>query len=242
MTAVGERFVVCGSRPWNRRTYEQRLAAGPGGSWEFVCTPEELGQALARGPAPRFIFFLHWSWIVPADVVAANVCVVFHMTAVPFGRGGSPLQNLIARGFDRTTLSAIRMTDEVDAGPVFLTRDLSLAGTAEQVYLRADRLGADMILEIIDRDLMPHDQDGEVVHFTRRHPAESALPGDMDDLDAIDAFIRMLDAATYPKAFIDHGRLRIELTRSARYDGVVIADARISVRPSPTAAEPEVPT
>ncbi len=37
-----------------------------------------------------------------------------HMTDVPYGRGGSPLQNLIARGHTSTKLTAMRMTAEVD--------------------------------------------------------------------------------------------------------------------------------
>jgi methionyl-tRNA formyltransferase len=44
------------------------------------------------------------------------------MTDLPFGRGGSPLQNLISRKIYNTKLSAIRVVKELDAGPVFLKK------------------------------------------------------------------------------------------------------------------------
>ena len=42
------------------------------------------------------------------------------MTDLPFGRGGSPLQNLIVRGYKETMLSAIKCVGEVDAGPIYI--------------------------------------------------------------------------------------------------------------------------
>lgn len=229
---AGQRFVVAGSRPWNRRTFELELAGRPG-TWVFVATPDELLAALSEGP-PRFVFFLHWSWIVPAEVVVEHECVVFHMSAVPYGRGGSPLQNLIARGHDRTVLSAIRMTEEIDAGPLYLQRDLTLEGTAESVYLRADRLATAMIAELLETEPTPVAQTGEPVVFRRRQPAESRIPDDLNDLDRLVDHIRMLDAEGYPNAYIDHGPLRFTFRRAARYDGRASADVSITVREEET--------
>jgi methionyl-tRNA formyltransferase len=229
---AGQRFVVAGSRPWNRRTFELELADRPG-TWVFVATPDELRAAL-DGASPRFVFFLHWSWIVPSDVVTEHECVVFHMSAVPYGRGGSPLQNLIARGHDRTVLSAIRMTEEVDAGPVYVQEDLSLDGTAESVYIRADKLATAMIAELVEREPTPVAQSGEPVVFTRRQPSQSRIPDDLNDLDRLVDHIRMLDADGYPNAYLDHGPLRFTFRRAARYDGRVGADVSITVREDDT--------
>ena len=46
------------------------------------------------------------------------------MTDLPYGRGGSPLQNLIARGFLETKISAILVEKQLDAGPVYLKMEL----------------------------------------------------------------------------------------------------------------------
>ena len=42
------------------------------------------------------------------------------MTDLPFGRGGSPLQNLIVRGFEETMTSAIKVTKGIDTGDIYL--------------------------------------------------------------------------------------------------------------------------
>lgn len=69
--------------------------------------PEKLELLL-----PKFIFFPHWSWLIPEDIHTRFECVVFHMTDLPYGRGGSPLQNLIVRGHKETKLTALRCVNE----------------------------------------------------------------------------------------------------------------------------------
>jgi len=45
------------------------------------------------------------------------------MTDLPFGRGGSPLQNLIERGIKKTKISAIKVDGGIDTGDIFFKRD-----------------------------------------------------------------------------------------------------------------------
>lgn len=228
MVALTDRYVVAGRQPWNRATFD-RLAGLPG-RWEYASTPEELTAALARGGVPSYVFFLHWSDLVPDSVTSEFECVCFHMTPLPLGRGGSPLQHLLLDGSTETTLTAFRMTGELDAGPVYLTRRLVLEGPAEAIYARADRLAAEMIQEIIAQRPEPYPQQGEPTFNRRRRPDESLLPGDAD-LDTIHDFIRMLDAPGYPWAYIDHGNIRIRLRRSVRYSDRIEVDATITIRP-----------
>ena len=220
-------FVVAGSRPWNRPIAEAALADRPG-RWVFVSKRDELTVDELERLDPDAVYFLHWSWIVPDEIVDRWECVVFHMTDVPYGRGGSPLQNLIARGHTDTMLSAIRMTPELDAGPVYDKRPLSLAGTAEAVYVRATQLAVEMICDWVDGRPEPVEQEGEPVVFSRRTPDQSRVTGD-ESLDELHDLIRMLDADGYPRAFVHVGDLRFELSRSARYDGRVEADVTITI-------------
>lgn len=119
------------------------------------------------------------------------------MTNVPYGRGGSPLQNLIMRSHTKTMLSALRMVKELGAGPVYLKRPLSLEGRAEDIFVRAADLIYDLIPEVITEEPVPVPQRGETVIFRRRKPEESRLP-QQGDAAALYDFIRMLDAPTYP--------------------------------------------
>ena len=149
------------------------------------------------------------------------------MTDVPFGRGGSPLQNLISRGIRETKLTALRMTETFDAGPVFLKEPLSLDGGAEEIYLRAGKLSARMIEHIARVEPTPMPQKGGAVNFKRRKPAQSEIKSPAN-LEELYDFIRMLDADGYPRAFLEHKGFRFEFSRAALYDGRVMADVKIS--------------
>lgn len=219
-------YLVAGCKPWSRRAYDETLAKLPG-EWRFVGTREELSPELVSAIAPRYIFFLHWSWKVSPEIFEPYECICFHMADVPYGRGGSPLQNLILRGHRETKLTALRMTGEMDAGPVYFKESLSLDGNAEEIYLRASRLAAAMVKRMVREEPVPLPQKGEVVSFNRRKPAESRIeqPASLEDLHD---FIRMLDADGYPAAFLDYGGFRFEFTRAALYDGRMAADVKIT--------------
>ena len=218
-------IVVAGSRPWNRTEIKKLKLTQ---KVIEVSTPEELKRVLELETSVRFIFFLHWSHIVPSRITDNYECVCFHMTDVPYGRGGSPLQNLIERGHQETKLTALKMIRTLDAGPVYLKRDLSLNGsTAEEIFIRASALSCEMITLILDEEIEPKEQEGEVVEFARRTPDQSALPVS-DNLDVIHDHIRMLDAEGYPHAFLEIGNIRLEFTRSSRYDGKILANVQIT--------------
>src|SRR5689334_14815339 len=72
---------------------------------------EELNMGDIIKIDPTYIFFMHWSWIIPAEIFSRYTCVVFHMTDLPYGRGGSPLQNLIIRGHKETKITAIKVEE-----------------------------------------------------------------------------------------------------------------------------------
>jgi methionyl-tRNA formyltransferase len=220
-------YVVAGVKSWNRRVFDTRIAYFPG-QWHFVSDAEELSLSRLSEVDPRYVFFLHWSEIVPEEILDAQECVCFHMTDVPYGRGGSPLQNLIVRGHRESEMTALRMVPELDAGPVYLKRPLSLEGsTAEEVFIRSSQLSATMIREIIEKESKPEPQSGEVTTFRRRTPSESAIP-ERESLQELHDFIRMLDAEGYPPAFVDHEGYRFEFRRSSLYDGRIEATVTIT--------------
>ncbi len=219
-----ECFIVAASKPWNKRIYDE-LIKTYSGKWTFVNHPDQLIDALIE-TQPKYIFFLHWSWIVPSEIIKRYECVCFHMADVPYGRGGSPLQNLIVRGHKETKLTALRMVEELDAGPVYFKEDLSLEGNAEEIYIRASYMAAKMIRRIIEENPQPIPQEGEPVIFKRRRPAESQITKNTSIHTLFD-FIRMLDAEDYPHAYLEYAGIRYEFRRAALYDGKIVADVTI---------------
>jgi methionyl-tRNA formyltransferase len=221
-----DQYLVAGCRPWSRQVFDE-VICHLSGQWVFAETKDILTADYVRRLNPRYVFFLHWSWIVPHEITNTYECVGFHMTDLPYGRGGSPLQNLILRGHRDTKLTAIRMTNEVDAGPVYFKEDLSLEGSAQEIYLRANRLAARMIERIIREQPQPKPQSGQVVTFKRRRPAESEIRR-IKSLDALYDFIRMLDADGYPRAFIQRDGFRFEFSRAQLLDGRLKAAVTIT--------------
>lgn len=185
-------------------------------------TPDKLEQL-----HPEFIFFSHWSWLIPEEIHSRFECVVFHMTDLPYGRGGSPLQNLIVRGHKETKLTALRCVEGLDAGPVYLKYPLSLAGTAEEILQRASALMEEMIIEIVIKHPAPIHQQGEPVIFKRRHPEDGNL-APLVELAQVYNYIRMLDAEGYPRAFLDTEHFHLEFSEADL--GETFVDARVRIR------------
>jgi len=190
---------------------------------------EDLSPEALDSIRPEFVFFPHWSSIIPGNVYSRFECVIFHMTDVPYGRGGSPLQNLIVRGHRETMVSALRCVGAIDAGPVYLKRPLSLAGTAEEILQRASDLMETMIVEITELRPTPVLQSGEVVEFKRRSAADGNIVV-LAELPQIYDYIRMLDAEGYPPAFVDVAHLHLEFSAARAGEGFVEAIVRITKR------------
>jgi methionyl-tRNA formyltransferase len=148
------------------------------------------------------------------------------MADLPYGRGGSPLQNLIVRGHRDTKICALRCVSEIDAGPVYLRRPLSLLGSAQEIYLRATDLIMEMILDMLASEPQPMAQEGDPVVFPRRKPEEGDL-AHLASLELLYDHIRMLDADGYPHAFVEIGRFRLEFRRAAYQGKCVLADVTI---------------
>jgi len=182
------------------------------GKWVFVSSPAELLAEIGKQTSIKYIFFPHWRWIVPSEIVNKYNCVCFHMTDLPYGRGGSPLQNLIIRGHKDTVLTVLKMDEGIDTGPIYIKEHLDLGGTAQEIYIRAAELTWSLIRRLVDLNPIPQPQVGKPVYFKRRLPAESKLP-DLDSLEQLYDFIRMLDAPGYPHAFLETNKYRIKFTK-----------------------------
>lgn len=213
-------FIVASSKYWHSNGFNDFVKRN-NEQWYYISTEVELANAVEE-LKPRYVFFLHWNSIVSPGKLASTECVCFHMTDLPYGRGGSPLQNLILNGRTETMLTALRMSEELDAGPVYCKRPMTLEGNAEEIYLRAGGLCWDMIRWIVDNQPVPMPQSGEVTRFKRRKPEQSELPK-RATLDQLFDFIRMLDAPTYPKAFIRYGDHLLEFRDAQVRNGELTA-------------------
>lgn len=191
----------------------------------IVDRPEDLSYKNLKLLKPTWIFFPHWSWVVSSEIHENFACILFHITDLPFGRGGSPLQNLISRGIYRTKISAVEMSDKVDAGRIYFKESLDISrGSAGEIFERVSKIiFSSMIPQIIKSSLEPEEQSGEVTYFNRLNSDSGNFnllqPRDVDK--AYD-LIRMLDGEGYPRAFVKVGGLKIEFHSVKRDENKIL--------------------
>jgi methionyl-tRNA formyltransferase len=230
MIKSNNKYMIATIKSWNIDAAKKFIAANPELEIELVTNKEALTFDRVKQFDPHYIFFPHWSWMIPQEIYDNFECVVFHMTDLPFGRGGSPLQNLIERGIYKTKISALKVASQVDAGPIYMKRNLDLQGSATQIFKCASEIVfEDMIPSIIQDSPEPAVQEGSAVIFTRRRSEQSDIAGLGSGTKVYD-YIRMLDAEDYPPAFVETTSLNIEFS-DARLEGeYVLAQARIKVK------------
>lgn len=221
-------IVIVSNKEWHRN-YIDEIKARTNAEITYLDNRDDVTYEKLLSLNPQWVFFPHWSYIIPSEVYENFRCVIFHMTDLPFGRGGSPLQNLIARGIYETKLSAIRCAGEVDAGDVYKKVPLSLWGTAEEIYLRAAELTKELMIELIMHALEPVAQTGDVVTFKRRKPEDGNVELCNTLLQIFD-YIRMLDADGYPAAFLETENIRLEFSRASMKANSIVADVKITMR------------
>jgi len=148
-------IVIATTKSWNIDNFH-RLKRKYADAFQFylVDTPDKLTLDFLERVDPKYIFFPHWSWVVSEKIYAQYECVVFHMTDLPFGRGGSPLQNLIMRQVYETKITALRVDKEIDAGDVYFKVPFRISiGSAEEIYIAlSDIIFFEMIPEFLEKD------------------------------------------------------------------------------------------
>ncbi len=171
---MNRNYVFCTQEPWGHEVFARLTAPQDppvDERWTLLQDAEGLGRLTARA-TPRYLFFVHWHERVPQHVLDLGECVNVHCTALPYGRGGSPIENLLLRGHTETLLTAHRMTAEIDAGPIYGTRGpVSLAGTRAEILQRFVEPTEALLRWIVAAEPVPIPQEGAVVRFTRlRNP------------------------------------------------------------------------
>ena len=87
---------------------------------------------------------------------------------------------------------------------------LSLSGSAREIFKKVDQLIKLQITDIIHKEIVPKDQEGEPTFFKRRTPSESNLAlCKSNNLEDWYDFIRMLDADGYPNSYIELNNMKI---------------------------------
>lgn len=224
------RYIVAAIKIYNFLNFYELQKKYTEHEFLLVKNKEELVDALNSKFSPDYIFFPHWSWIIPKEIYDSFNCVVFHMTDLPFGRGGSPLQNLLVRGIYNTKISAIKVQEGLDTGDIYMKEDFVIdKGNADEILKAAsDIVFKQMIPKFIENQLSAVPQQGNVVNFKRRTPDQSEIPGGLNKRELYD-YIRMLDGEGYPVAYIQDKNKKIYFRNAQLTGDKLIAEVEIEV-------------
>ena len=150
-----DKYVIATIKDWNINQYNRSIYK-KSKNWFLVTDTKKLTIGYVKSIKPKYIFFPHWSKKVNSKIINNYECVCFHETDVPYGRGGSPIQNLIIRNHKKTMITALKMTNKIDAGPIYLKKQLKLDGNAQQIYERASKKVYKMISIIVKKKNYAH--------------------------------------------------------------------------------------
>jgi methionyl-tRNA formyltransferase len=194
-----------------------------------IKTKNELNLELLEKIKPRYIFFPHWNWKVDSEIFERYECVVFHTAPLPFGRGGSPIQNLILRNIEKTPVCALRMTEILDGGPIYDSIEVTLDGTITDIFSKIAACVEKLIIKICQENIEPQEQIGDVVTFNRLTYANNELSSEYTIKQLYDR-IRMVDGLDYQRAYINFGKNKIEFTEAHLDKDCLIAKIRVQIK------------
>ena len=219
--------IILSEKKWNEELVPLLAIQYKYSKWKLINNKSEFRFEVLEKLNVGKIFIPHWSYLIPKVIYEKYECIVFHMTDLPFGRGGSPLQNLILRGFTETKISALKVEEGLDTGPIYLKKKLTLEGTAEEIFRRSSQIIFKMILIILENNIKPIPQEGNPFVFKRRKPEESNI-SDVKEINQIFDYIRMLDCEGYPRAFIENEYIKFEFSKAnLKSKNEIIANVRI---------------
>ena len=180
---------------------------------------------------PDLVFFPHWNWFVEKEIFTQFKCIVFHAAPLPYGRGGSPIQNLILRGHKVSPVCALKMSNELDSGPIYDKEEISLEGSLCEILKRLDNAVNLIMKRLIDHLPTPIKQTGEVKIFKRLGSNDNEISFDTTFEKAYDA-VRMLDHPSYPNAYLSLKNIFIEFSEVSRKNDDFFCRVRISKKSS----------
>ena len=99
------KYIIATIKDWNINQYNKSIYK-KSKNWFLVTDAKKLTIRYVKSIKPKYIFFPHWSKRVDSKIINNYECVCFHETDLPYGRGGSPVQNLIIRNHKKTKITA----------------------------------------------------------------------------------------------------------------------------------------
>jgi methionyl-tRNA formyltransferase len=153
--------------------------------------------------------FLSVQSIVPQELLKRHAHnIVIHASAVPKGKGWSPLTWQILEGKNEITTSLFEAADRVDSGVVYGRETIQFNGTEliDELREKEAKVIISLALKFVDT-FPPHSgevQSSEESFYRRRKPEDSEIDPTKSIIDNFNA-LRVADNERYPAFFTHNG-------------------------------------
>lgn len=178
-----------------------------------------LVHSVKDAPPADIAVYLNCERIVPASERARyQHNLIVHASALPKGRGWSPMTWQILEGAEHIMLTMFEAADAVDSGAVYFQSELRFSGHELIDEMRAALALASNELVLRFARQWPHvqarEQTGEPTFYARRRPGDSRLDPDRSLRENF-ALLRVVDNERYP-AYFEHAGHIYELRITKR--------------------------
>lgn len=213
--------IISQENSWSQKLFEKLKIKYPSFIWVKECNLQIL-DALS----PKWVFFFHWSKIVPKEIYQKYKCVVIHTGRLPKDRGGSPLQNQILKGITHTRVNAIEMEKKVDSGAIYHSIPITLQGNITDIWLSIADTAYKLINYCIISNPKPIPQNGTPQVYKRIQNNKVEFDP-LKNISYVYDQIRMVDDMNYPDAYLDINGYRLEFSRAKLENNQIITDVKI---------------
>lgn len=165
------------------------------------------------------LFILGYTKILPEKFLASNgLNLVIHESALPLGRGFSPVQWQILEGSNEIPVCLIEAVSPVDSGEIYGTTSIKLDGHELMPEIRLAQANAtkELIISFLSKfpECSKTVQTGNATHYRRRSREDDRLEPDKT-IKAQFNQLRIADNELYPVYFeIDGVRYLLRITKA----------------------------
>jgi len=133
--------------------------------------------------SPDLLITIAYGGLIPQKILDIPRCesINIHPSLLPLWRGASPIQSAILNGDTKTGISLIRMTPELDAGPIFAVTETSI-DPEENTLTLSNRLAnmsailmTDNIEDIVNKNTFPNEQEHQKATYASKLTKQDAI-------------------------------------------------------------------
>lgn len=168
-----------------------------------------------------WLFIIGWSQIAKEELLNTpnKGCIGMHPTLLPIGRGRAAVPWAILKGLDKTGVTAFKIDEGVDTGPIIDQVEIPLLKdeTATSLYKKVDKAHVILMKQVwssLKEDNLSFTiQDNSIAtYWEGRKPADGEISSEMTISEA-DALIRAV-TKPYPGSFYRDNRFRYRIWKA----------------------------